>query len=124
MKKLLTIIACLAALAVQADETNTFVPNEIILVTIPHANLQGQTVRITPNGWSLFGSVTARVEVRNPNGLLVTAENVTIAGTAFNTWTAISRTNKALATKTLAIYLAKQVSLTNNPAVPDQVVTE
>lgn len=126
MKKLLwsSLLLVSLTLGIYAQETNTFSSSEIILYTIPHANLQGQSIRITPNGWSLFGSVTARVEVRNPNGLIVNAEQVTIQNAVFRTWAERAATNKALATKQLANYLAKQVNLTNNPAIPDQPVEE
>jgi len=126
MKKLLLSSLLTAGLTqiICAQNTNTYSPQEIVLFTIPHANLQGNSVRIVPSGWSLFGSVTARIEVRNTNGLIVNAENVSIQNAVFRTWAERAATNKALATKQLAIYLAKQVNLTNNPAATDQPIEE
>jgi len=126
MKKLLLSSLLTAGLTqiICAQNTNTYSPQEIVLFTIPHAELKGNSVRIVPAGWSLFGSVTARVEVRNTNGLIVNAENVTIANNVMRIWANRAATNKAMATKDLAVYLAKQVNLTNSPSATDQPIEE
>ena len=119
MKKLIGFLILSLAVSAQAQLTNSFASDQIILYTVSHANLNGVYVRITPGGFLLSGAISLNVTAYSTNGTPINHAIVEIDNSRLKTWATQATTNKPLAMKTLAIYCAKRVGLTNNAAIPD-----
>jgi hypothetical protein len=119
MKRLIGLLVLSLAVSAQAQLTNMFASDQIIFYTVPHANLNGVYVRITPGGFLLTGAIFLNVTAYSTNNTPINHAIVEIDKARLKTWANQSATNKPLAMKTLAVYCAVQMGLTNNAAVPD-----
>lgn len=120
MKILIVLTLACLGLNAWSQQTNSFDNTQIVLYTVPFADLNGDHVRIVPSKWTFDGTLIAHVECCNSNNVIINRVYVPITGNVLRQFATQSATNNALAMKNLAIYCAKQAGLTNNPAVPDK----